>query len=63
MANRKISRDGVTGRSAGVSTAADVRTFRSANTALTHRVTSSKHAAQSYVRELEKRAGISPKKK
>jgi hypothetical protein len=63
MANRKIGRDSTTGKLTGVSTSDDVKAFRSANTALMHKVTSSKDAARVYVRELEKRAGISSKKK
>jgi hypothetical protein len=63
MTNRKISRESATGKLVGVSTTDDVKAFRSANTALMNKVTSSRDAARTYVRELEKRAGITPKKK
>lgn len=63
MANRKSERDSPTGKFVGVSTSNDVKIFRSANHALMHKVTSSKDAARVYVRELEKHAGISSKKK
>jgi len=63
MAKQKITRDATSGKFTGVSTSADVRAFRSANTTLTQRVTSTKGAARVYVQQLEKRAGISDKKK
>ena len=63
MPKQKITRDAKTGQFAGVSTSADVKAFRSANTTLTHRVTSTKGAAQVYVQRLEKRAGIISDKK
>lgn len=63
MTKRTISRNANSGKFVGVSTSADVKTFRSANTALTERVTSTKDAARTYVQVLEKRVGISQKKK
>lgn len=63
MAKNKIVRDSKSGKFAGVSTAADVRTFRSANTALTEKVTSTRDAARTYVKVLEQRVGLTSKKK
>jgi hypothetical protein len=63
MAKQKIGRNAQTGAFVGVSTSADVRAFRTANTVLTERVTSTRDTARSYVKDLEKRAGISNKKK
>lgn len=63
MKKRTIGHNPSTGKFAGVSTSADVRTFRSASAALKEKVTSSKAAARAYIRELEKSAGISAKRK
>lgn len=63
MKKRTIGRDASTGKLAGVSTSADVKMFRSGSAALTQKVTASKAAARTYIRELEKSAGISSKKK
>lgn len=60
MTKQKIGRDAKTGKF-GVSTSADVKAFRSANTALTGRVTTSKESARAYIHDLEKRAGIKKK--
>ena len=63
MAKRMIGQSGESSKSGGVSTSADVKAFRAANAEFTARVTTTKRSAQSYVRSLERKVGLTSQKK